>query len=1249
MKQRYLGLAATFLFAVCAALCAGQTTPHLNLNTPIPGTPSWGPSLNTNFSIIDTWSATVCPKSACTMTGPFVAPNVQVTSLPALQCVQTGAGGALSTTGAPCPTGAAAIFGQASGVIPLATGVGVIGAQSHLDDGATTAGTITVKEPLAGTSASFSSTFTADTVLSTKDCSLSSTVASCVNSAASVNHSALIPYGTTGAFAQYPWQTATADCVPDATTGALTIFPTIPGHGYSTPPTVTWVLGKPYPTAGGSLGTITANLTGDSVTSYTVSGANSGWNTASQYHTLCPVWITVAPPPAPANATVAVVNQNKGPNTFRSCINVDDFGATGDGSTDDTLPINNAMQYASSKNLNCTTFTNGKTYYLGSVAGYFNGGGDDGTVPIAATLAVTASGGVMNGCTVTIPGTLLKTTTITNLGGGSGGAVTPVLNTTSHTITSCIASGGSGYADSFNVYAGPVCSGAPCATLPPETIAKIGISVAVPSKMTVVGNNATIKGGFSGSAITSATYGTGWPYVAAFGAPTFPATTNGWNISNLNFTNTFITFGNPGASNTITSVETENCGIEILAINSQFTTTTGLNSQTCMAGIVMGGQYLYRAPLTNALVAGGNPVNNEMDNTTIINDNYHGFTFANVTAWIQGRKALDCWYDVYMFHAFDQGIINGDNCPSLYGVSTSTRMPDQDIAGMFEPDSMWRGITNIAIALYSRYGYATNNVKIDTLVHKAAANYAVVAGPDNGMILRNLNTEANSCNGQNTPPYFGDPTCLNPYEPYNPRLPGSVLVPTSDAFAGELYENLNPLTGPSTGTLVHPLYDMSNTQNSGKNPIVDNLHNSYGASFEWTNPINQGGLAHGWMGPQTRDYQGTTQIGSDSYGQIIVGGKYRATGTNFQNSFWFIREESRYAPAATWAPILRLSHRFSSADEGTVMMPGLKVNGTLGIQGGQITSFTITNAGSGYTPGYVGCSVDASTLFIRPALTTAYKSDCAAYAGIAGTVTSVWCTICGQGYLTASPPSVTINAPTSGVTATATAVVAGIDADNPITHLTTCNFTLNAGGTLTAAGTSSSITTLSGITCSGVQYGGGSVQGTDDIEILHWGQSGGFPAGLTVQAWATAANTISVRMINSTNASIAYPAGSGTTVTWLARLHNANDVLWGVQTTASTPTVSQTTYTLATLPVKVSASITPAAATVSSCVEQTFNTFTGLATGQGVTVSAPASLGAHVWTNGAPRVSATNTLAITFCADAVGGTPVSGTYVAIAF
>jgi hypothetical protein len=79
------------------------------------------------------------------------------------------------------------------------------------------------------------------------------------------------------------------------------------------------------------------------------------------------------------------------------------------------------------------------------------------------------------------------------------------------------------------------------------------------------------------------------------------------------------------------------------------------------------------------------------------------------------------------------------------------------------------------------------------------------------------------------------------------------------------------------------------------------------------------------------------------------------------------------------------------------------------------------------------------------------------------------------------------------------------------------------------------------------------------------------------------------------------------------------------------------------VPTKYSPSLTPAAATTSQCAEQTF-TVSGVVSGQQINITPPSSLGAHVWISYA-RVSASSTVAISFCADATGGMPPSGTYV----
>ena len=70
--------------------------------------------------------------------------------LPNRQVVSTGVqyscqGGTWAAIGG---SGSGTVSGQANGVIPLATGATAISAQSHIDDGLTTPGTITSTEPI---------------------------------------------------------------------------------------------------------------------------------------------------------------------------------------------------------------------------------------------------------------------------------------------------------------------------------------------------------------------------------------------------------------------------------------------------------------------------------------------------------------------------------------------------------------------------------------------------------------------------------------------------------------------------------------------------------------------------------------------------------------------------------------------------------------------------------------------------------------------------------------------------------------------------------------------------------------------------------------------------------------------------------------------------------------------------------------------------------------------------------------------
>ncbi|HEY2467980.1 MAG TPA: hypothetical protein VGI45_09060 [Terracidiphilus sp.] len=129
---------------------------------------------------------------------------------------------------------------------------------------------------------------------------------------------------------------------------------------------------------------------------------------------------------------------------------------------------------------------------------------------------------------------------------------------------------------------------------------------------------------------------------------------------------------------------------------------------------------------------------------------------------------------------------------------------------------------------------------------------------------------------------------------------------------------------------------------------------------------------------------------------------------------------------------------------------------------------------------------------------------------------------------------------------------------------------------------------------------------------------------------------------------------SSGTAAWTAGTQLAGDIRWNTAPTSTGPagwicvTGGTPCASVAQMPSlgqavsSFTASWTPSAVTASTCAEQT-ETVTGVVTGKVLSVTPPASPGAHVWISGT-RASASNTAAVAFCADATGGTPPSGTW-----
>lgn len=1082
--------------------------------------------------------------------------------------------------------------------------------------------------PLTG--GSLSGPLSAPAVNTVQNCALSANIAACLSSAGTSN-AAIVPIGTTGAFKQYQAMQAGASCSLDQSTGMLTILPTNLGAGYTTAPTVTWTL---YSANTGTLGTIIASVSGGQVTSYSVSGANSGWHTIAPVS--CPINITVGAPPTPTKP-VPLANMNKSVQAYQPNVNVDDFGAAGDGSTDDTLAINYASRYAASIGASLS-FTSGKKYYVGTVTGYYQGGYDDGSVPIASTFTCTSSGGVpVSPCTLVTGGSGLTTNTVTSTASTGTGINYSPGSISGGSITTLTVSGGTGYPASWSVYVGPTCGGVPCATLAAEPVPEIGYSLSFQQYQTIYGNGATLVGGYAGSYVTASSYTNAWPYVALIGGP--PTNEQGVSsnltIHDLAIDNAFIGIGNAGSTLSLTNVTCTSCGIGVQGSNSQYDTFTNVNFQNSLSGVVLGGTWSLRAPVTGSYVGLGG--RDEMDALNLTNEYFSQRSFSTLAQWITTRKSLDCWFDKNFFHIEDQGITNSDNCYTPPG--GVVRMPDQDLAGQTVPDEMWRGVTGIATALYTRYGLYTNQVSINGVMDKFGSNYPVVSGFGNtAELISSVGVEDGGCNagwgGAQSAP-FGSASCPNPYEPYSTNLRGMVFANGSS----EGYNNITMYGQFQAAIAIPPTFSMpcptclpAVTYVNSQNMYVDQLNQT-------DNVVGEAVPAT--VMPQRALFRNGVKLPTDSHCFVTTGTRW-ADGRMNPSTWTMCGRETNVTP--NQPPILQFQNiavNGNIPDTGEVLLPGLKVNGNGvfngytngGPNGGQINTFTITNAGSGYTHySFVPCTVANSPATI-PGSGAYYQANCSAWAGGAGTIISVWCTYCAQGYT--SSPAVTINAPSSGTTATATANIYGIDQDNPITHLTTAAFYLNAGGSVAA----NSTVTLSGITCAGAQYAAWGSEFSDGASILNWGAVGGW-GSLQISAVVTNNNVCSITMSNPTSSAITYPAGSAS-FPWVILLGNIGDSIWGINTVSVTPTVTTATYQ--PLPLAgTTGSIGGSALTAGTCATGIV-TVTGATTGMAAVASPVTYPGAPFEWNA--YVSAANTVTVNVCTNlAAGGTPTASAY-----
>jgi len=308
------------------------------------------------------------------------------------------------------------------------------------------------------------------------------------------------------------------------------------------------------------------------------------------------------------------------------------------------------------------------------------------------------------------------------------------------------------------------CGGVSCTNLAAETPGYLGYGVRIQSgqttPLTIFGNGATIVSGFTTAAAGAATYTMSAPYMAVFGSD---QGVGGWNLYDVNINNAFVGAAVQSAAYwRWERVNVNNGGVALLVGSSQYNSFRQIEMTNDSAGLVIGGWWGNRAPWTST--TGGTYLNglNLGDGTSLDGVLFYGRMWPTLSQSQLAQNALDIWFNTYFFHS-------GDN---------QTRLTDQNLAILgAATDSLWRGIYDVVLSMYSRYGRPVNGLSVRNMNVKWTQNHPIVISDPAGMELDGLEMEGVGwCNGTQALGSYGSAVCPNPYDSTSNQLSGAVLT-----------------------------------------------------------------------------------------------------------------------------------------------------------------------------------------------------------------------------------------------------------------------------------------------------------------------------------------------------------------------------------------------------------------------------------------------------------------------------------------